>query len=88
METQIPSENLALEGFKSSTEMQLDTKSAEPQEVVETQIEEKIPVVVKESRSLPPAGELLKRRLPVELVGDTIQVNYSSPFTCAILLRS
>jgi len=88
LETPIPSEIFSLEGFKSSTEMQLGTRSAEPQEVVETQIEEKIPVVVKESRSLPPAGELLKRRLPVELVGDTIQVTCSSPVICTILLRS
>lgn len=56
----------------------------EPQEVVEIQTEEKIPVVVKESRLLPPAGELLTRRLPVELVGDTIQVLCRSFFACGV----
>jgi len=84
LETPIPFENLSLEGFRSSTEMLPGTRSAESQEVVETQNEVKIPVVVKESRSLPPAGELLTRRLPVELVGDTIQVTYSSPCTCGV----
>lgn len=29
---------------------------------------------VKESRTLPPTGELLSKRIPVELVGDTLQV--------------
>lgn len=84
LETSIPAENLPLEGFRSGTEMPLATRSAEPQEVVATPVEEKIVVVVKENRSLPPAGELLTRRLPAELVGDTIQVTYSSPCTCGI----
>lgn len=56
----------------------------EPQEVVEIQMEEKTPVVVKESRLLPPAGELLTRRLPVELVGDTIQVSFNSSFAYGV----
>lgn len=80
METPIPSEALSLEGFR---EMPVGTRSAEPQEVGERQIEEKI-LVVKESRSLPPAGELLTKRLPVELVGDTLQVTYGSPCPCGI----
>lgn len=63
--------------------MPLRTRSSEPQEVVEKKIEEKLPIV-KEVRSLPPTGELLTRRLPVELVGDTLQVTYSSLCTCTI----
>ncbi len=33
--------------------------------------------IVKEHRSLPPAGDLLTRRLPAELVGDALQVRYA-----------
>jgi hypothetical protein len=52
-------------------------------EIVEEQVKQpdqrvaKQAVIVKEHRSLPPAGDLLTRRLPAELVGDALQVRYA-----------
>ena len=68
--------DISLEGLGSSKEMALSGNFSEPQEEREKRIEEKTPVV-KESRSLPPAGDLLTRRLPAGLVGDTLEVTYS-----------
>lgn len=52
-------------------------------EIVEEQVKQpdqrvaKQAAIVKEHRSLPPAGDLLTRRLPAELVGDALQVRYA-----------
>ncbi|KAG0577270.1 hypothetical protein KC19_5G143600 [Ceratodon purpureus] len=73
LENSIQRADLSLEGLETSREMPLNLNLVEPQEEREKRIEKEIPIV-KESRSLPPTGDLLTRRLPVELVGDALEV--------------
>ncbi|XP_073390005.1 methyl-CpG-binding domain-containing protein 9 isoform X3 [Physcomitrium patens] len=65
--------DLSVEGFRSSKEKLLSMRRGELVEVSKRPIVKNIPFV-KESRTHPPAGELLTRRIPAELVGDTLQV--------------
>ena len=82
LETATQRADLSLEGLGFSREMPVNLKLVEPQEECEKRIEEEI-LIVKESRSLPPAGDLLTRNLPAEFVGDAVEVTYSSPCTCS-----
>lgn len=77
--------DLSVEGFRSSKEKLLSMRRGELVEVSKRPIVKNIPFV-KESRTHPPAGELLTRRIPAELVGDTLQVQqlilYWQKFYC------